>query len=306
MISDRGSERQTRPRLVFVTGDFSSGSTLLFNLFRASDAFHCLYEPLHEYLLEYLVWPLQVNPHHPNTVDYFGGFRGFRRIPRLFDPTWATKRLYMDRALPVPRLRRYLEYLVDTSLERRCAVMLKFNRMCFRLGWLKHRFPEARIIHVRRDMDSQWQSLVRRAQENHGREDVGQDSVHFSSFRMGLNCDELAGQFPELAAEANSSGYERFCRYWKLSDREQSKFADLTVTLESLRSDLATPLGEISRCVGARFDATAMKRLLSANPTPEAPGPVRWWRQSVHRMGRAYAKYYVRARQVVLRRLPDA
>lgn len=41
--------------LVFVTGDFCSGSTLMFTLFRKTGLYYCLYEPLHERLPEYVI-----------------------------------------------------------------------------------------------------------------------------------------------------------------------------------------------------------------------------------------------------------
>jgi hypothetical protein len=287
--------RESAP-LVFVTGDFSSGTTLVFNIFRSTRSYHCLYEPLHGQLLEYLVWPLPVDPHHPNTSSYFREYRGFRRIPHLYDPEWGRKDLFLPPEAEVPGLSRYLDYLVQESLARRSAVMFKVNRFGFRLGWLRRRFPDARIVHVRRDLDSQWGSLVRRAQENHGRADVGQESVHFSSFRMGAICDDLAPTFGELAASANGSGYERFARLWRRSDAEQSRWADLTVELRTLQGDLPTALDAIGRCVGTEFDPVASAAILARGPKRRGVGPRERLLGGVNRLGRSYAKMHVKVR----------
>src|SRR3954453_23020529 len=63
--------------LVFLSGDFCSGSTLLFTLFRKAGAYYCLYEPLHEDILEYLIWPLNVYEHHYFVENYHSEYRGF-------------------------------------------------------------------------------------------------------------------------------------------------------------------------------------------------------------------------------------
>jgi hypothetical protein len=263
-------------------------------------AFHCLYEPLHGRLLEYLVWPPQVDPHHPNTSSYFREYRGFRRLPRLFDARWARTDLFLPPDAHAPGLFRYLDYLAEESWARCPSALFKSNRIGFRLGWLHRHFPTARILHVRRDPESQWQSLVRRAQEHHGRDDVGQESVHFTSFCMGAICDDLAGAYPALAACASRSGHERFLRYWRTSDEEQSRWADLTVSLATLKEDLPSALAEMGGCVGVRFDPEASAAVLARGPAPQASGATRWLRNGLHRAGRAYARLHVRVGSALL------
>ena len=89
---------------MFLSGDFSSGSTLLFTLFRKTGAYHCLYEPLHERLLEYLVRPLRVYSHHYYVDDYFSEYAGFDEIPALFDPRWGSSGLFLPAGAEAPEL----------------------------------------------------------------------------------------------------------------------------------------------------------------------------------------------------------
>src|SRR5207248_376337 len=101
--------------LVIVTGDFSSGTTLLFSLFRKTGDFYCLYEPLHEKLLEYLIYPLRPDEHHPFVEPYFSEYKGFRGLARLFKPEWATSQLRLTADDEAPDLFRYLSYLIGVA-----------------------------------------------------------------------------------------------------------------------------------------------------------------------------------------------
>ncbi len=289
--------------LVFVTGDFSSGSTLLFTLFRKTGSFHCLYEPFHERLLEYLIWPLRAYDRHFHVDDYFTEYRGFRQVPRLFDPVWGLSQLHRDATDRDPQLYRYLSYVIGQSFGRRSRVMLKFNRATFRLGWLKARFPTARIVHVYRDKDDQWNSIVRRSQEFYGREDVGQNRVDFNGFSLQRWCDDLQHTYPELAASACSSGYERFSRLWDLSYREHTRHADVSVALADLTADFRTTGGEIFETVGCPVDLHHLDSFVvrSAAPGAMAPGrlvkAMRSIRRRVDNLGHRYARVRVRLRR---------
>src|SRR5262249_36166692 len=104
--------------LVFLSGDFCSGSTLLFTLFRATGKYHCLYEPLHPRLREYLIWPFRAYEHHYFVKDYFNEFAGFNRIDDLFNPAWAQSNLYLTAESRADDLYRFLSYLIGTAFGR--------------------------------------------------------------------------------------------------------------------------------------------------------------------------------------------
>ena len=248
--------------LVIVSGDFSSGTTLLFTLFRRTGDFYCLYEPLHEKLLEYLIYPLRPDEHHPFVEPYFTEYKGFRELPSLFKAEWAANRLYLPPEGDASDLYRYLSYLIGTAFGRKERVLLKENRFPFRLGWVRSRFPAARIVHIYRDREDQWKSIVRRGQEYVGREDIGQNRTDFAGFSVAAWCDDLSGVFPELAASNFQNGHDRFAKLWELSYDEQHRYADLSISLGELTRDFEATCARLSACVGYELDAARLKEVV--------------------------------------------
>jgi len=247
-------------KLVFISGDFSSGSTLLWTLFRKTGQYHCLYEPLHEKLLQYLIYPLRAYEHHFFADNYFSEYKDFKEIRNLFNPEWGERNFYLSSIQDEDRLYKYLKYIIDMSFQRSGKAVLKFNRATFRLGWLKSKFPEAKIVHIYRDPGKQWNSIVRRSQAHHGRIDVGQNGVNFNGMSMAIWCDDLQQRYPALHAANSDNGYERFRKLYNLSYAEHLKYADISVKYEDLVSDFEPVCGQLWQCVGCDSDIEALKK----------------------------------------------
>lgn len=281
--------------LVFVSGDFCSGSTLLFTLFRATEEYYCLYEPLHERLLEYLIWPLRTYEHHYFVGNYFEELKRFKRVPELFDPRWGTQDLYLDEHDEADGLYRYLSYLIDEASSRRAKVLIKENRLPFRLAWLKARFPNAKVVHIRRDPESQWKSIVKRGQAQLGREDIGQGSVHFPGFNVARWCEDLKNRFPQLKPECSSSGFERFSKLWQASDDQQRRHADISIDYRTLTHDFEAVCAQLRATLGCEFNLASLRELVVPDgdqaPLANRPRPVR---DLIDRAGRKYARLRVR------------
>ncbi len=279
--------------LVIVSGTFSSGTTLPFTLFRQAADFCCLYEPLHERVREYLVWPLRAYEGHHFVGDYFSELRRFRAIPDLFDPAWGTSRLHLGPGDTEEGLYRYMTYLVGTGFERSPKVLIKENRLSFRLGWIRANFPAAKILHVWRDCDEQWASIVKRGQRATGRDDVGQGSVHFAGFNLARWCEDLAGVYPELAASRSVDGRDRFGKLWALSKAEHERYSDVSVCLSDLRQDFAPSWMRVADGLGCGFDIDALQRLVvsdaASRPVPQN-GPAERAAVLLDRAGRRYAR----------------
>jgi hypothetical protein len=288
--------------LVFVSGDFCSGSTLVFTLFRKTGEYHCLYEPLHERLPEYLFWRLPVYKHHFFVDDYFSEYKGFDKIPILFDPKWGNSELFLPPEAEADELYRYLSYLIETAFGRRDKVVLQFNRATFRLGWLRAKFPEAKVVHIYRDKEAQWNSMVRRGQEHLGREDIGQGDVTFQGFNIAAWCEDLKHRFPELDANNFRTGYERFCKLWELSYAQNRSYADLSVGYWDLTHDFEATCRKIWDCVGCESDIAALKQYV-VPPEKQKPvaaqgaAPWRTTQNLVDRAGRRYARFRVQLRR---------
>src|SRR5579864_2553648 len=215
--------------LVFVSGDFCSGSTLMFTLFRKTGLYYCLYEPLHEDLPEYLVWERSDDLDHHFFVDnYYGEMRRFDRIPELHTRRWGNRDLYLAPDADADDLYRYLSYVIGSAFGRSPRVMVKENRIAFRLGWIRSHFPQAKIIHIYRDKESQWKSNVRRVQEYKRQQNVGQDRADYNGFAMATSCEDLKPVFPELDAGNFKTGFERFSALWDRSFAESRRYADIS------------------------------------------------------------------------------
>lgn len=289
--------------LVFVTGDFCSGSTLLFTLFRKTGQYYCLYEPLHEKLPEYLLWPPLPDDydHHFFVDNYYAEMKGFDRIPELLNPCWGNSGLYLPPEADADDFYRYFSYLIGTALGRALRVMLKENRLAFRLGWLRAKFPHAKIVHIYRNKDDQWKSNVRRVQAYKGKEDVGQDKVTYNGFNVAKYCEELKSTFPELDARHFKTGYERFCKLWELSFAEHKKYADISIDYGTLIRDFETTCKRLWECLGVtNIDTTALKKFVVPSEKQKEmlkrPGGLgKRARLLIDRVGRRYARARLRA-----------
>src|SRR5262245_34254407 len=134
--------------LVFVSGDFCSGSTLLFTLFRKTGKYYCLYEPLHELMLEYLYWPLPPDDHHFFVEKYHSELKGFDKIPDLFNPRWGNSNLFLPPEKDADDLYRYLSYLIGKAFGRANNVMFNENRLNYSLEWMGFVIPTIIVIYV--------------------------------------------------------------------------------------------------------------------------------------------------------------
>jgi hypothetical protein len=287
------SSQSPQAKVVFLTGDYCSGSTLMFTLFRNTGEFYCLYEPLHSLIRQYQIWPLTPYEHHFHVGSYFDELRDFRRIPDLFAPQWAVSELLLEAGDDHPALRRYLDYLIEEAGRRGSRVAIKENRLAFRLGWVRQNYPDARIVHIHRACESQWSSVVRRVQSHLGRDDVGQDDPGFAGFNIAAWCDDLALHFPELTADRSATGFERFSKLWARSMEYGRRHADLAVSFEELTSDFDQTWRRIATCVGSACPAEALAGLVvspqrSASALARSSGPSALDR-AVHRAGRRYA-----------------
>lgn len=248
--------------LVFVTGDFCSGSTLLFTLFRKSAEFYCLYEPLHDKLPEYLHRRLPPDDHHYFVENYFREYKGFRDITSLHRTSWALRDFYLGPDDQDDALYRYLSYLIGASFARSPRILLKENRFAFRSSWLRANFPGARIVHIWRDCPDQWKSVVSRGQVYLRRQDIGQDAVTFNGFSIATWCDDLSVRFPMLRAEHSENGYQRFSKLWELSREEGRRSADISVNYRELVRDFDRVWGQIRACAAMRAQADELRRFI--------------------------------------------
>jgi hypothetical protein len=143
---------------VFISGRFRSGSTMLWNVFRQAPDCTAYYEPLNERR-----WfsPQSrgghTDPTHKQVSDYWREYDGLVELADLYEEDWIRRDLFMPTGFWAPKLRRYIEILIARAKGK---AVLQFNRVDFRLPWLRSAFPRSRIVHLYRHPRDQWLSTL--------------------------------------------------------------------------------------------------------------------------------------------------
>lgn len=233
---------------VFVTARFRSGSTFLWQLFKNIQGVTCYYEPLNEarwFLLNRTTAPLDQT--HIGVDDYRAEYDGMEDLSQWFDPDWAFRRLYMDETSHDPRLQRYITELISRAKGR---AVLQFNRVDFRLPWLRAHFPEARILHLYRHPREQWMSILGKGAR------IGLDFRLDSA--LAENPDgfytlewarDLRHVFPFLEPE-DRHPYELHYLLWRLSYSFGQAYSDKSVCYEDMIGDFEGTFDDICKAMG--------------------------------------------------------
>ena len=264
----------SRPAL-FLTSRFRTGSTFLWQLMNAIDGVTCYYEPLNA-----RVWVKEaeepraasgagarVDPSHKGVQNYAAQYAGLSHLAAHHSAEWSTHNLWMDAQSFDWPMRRYLAGLIDAVPG---YPVLQFNRVDFRLRWLRCQFPAAKIVHLIRNPRAQWHSSL-----------FGQKLAHditvadfdpFDRFYLGHWTRDLAGVFPILNAPPDLPAYGLFYLLWRLSDLHGRAEADLTIRYEDLLGDITSTLDEILALMNSApagpqsalsYDADTMRAMIA-------------------------------------------
>lgn len=233
---------------IFITARFRSGSTFLWQLFRNIDGITCNYEPLNE--AEWMAKDsdaTQVDATHLGVDDYRLEYAGLEDLAEHFDPAWAFQQLYMDETHHNPKLEYYISQLINRTPGR---TVLQFNRVDFRLPWLRAHFPQARILHLYRHPREQWMSIIGKgaAVRPDDRIKPGQiDSL--DGFYTLEWARDLRHVFPFLEP-AGRHLYELHYLLWRLSYSLGRAYGDVSISYEDLIGNFEQVAGEMFHAVG--------------------------------------------------------
>lgn len=260
-----GGERHDGEGAVFISGRFRSGSTLLWNIFRHVANCTAYYEPLNErQWFNPRVRGSQTDATHRGVVNYWHEYEGLEELGKYYREDWIRRDLYMPEAFWAPELRRYIEILLKRAAGR---PVLQFNRVDFRLPWLRAQFPRAKVVHLYRHPRDQWISSLQGGSA-FPLDGQSRDFGPCDKFYLLMWARDLAHHFPFLDVRRDGHPYELFYFIWKLSYLFGRQYADVSLGYEQL---LRAPARELSRLFDLlQLDAPideALLKLIEPNPS---------------------------------------
>lgn len=212
---------------IFITARFRTGSTLLWNIFRQIPGVVAFYEPLHEQLPQLIECNPPPQPTHDFVDTYFNEYPPAAELAQHHRPEFGLCRLHLEAGKAYPQLKSYIQYLLDSVGGDKTPV-LQFNRVDFRLSWLRANFPQARLIHLYRAPRDQWLSAIT-GDPNYQDEDTESDPYLQTTWAR-----DLYQQFPFLAGPFIRHPYQQHYYLWKLSYLAGRRLADLSIAYEEL------------------------------------------------------------------------
>ena len=142
-------------------------------------------------------------------------------------------------------MREYVAQLVRLAAGR---AALKFNRIDFRLPWVRRHFPDARIVHVYRHPRNQWCSMLGDLSRFPAGAPADQFPPH-DRFYLLPWVQDLKYHFPFLE-EPNLEPYRQSYYLWKLSYLFGVDLADYSIPFERLTADFAREWPRLMAAVG--------------------------------------------------------
>jgi len=233
-----------RSDIVFITGRFRSGSTLLWNVFRQLDQCTAYYEPFNERRwFDPTARGEGTDGTHRGVSDYWREYNGLGELGQYFSDEWPNTKLFMDSQCWRPAMKRYIEILVEKANGR---PILQFNRIDFRLPWISHYFPNAKIVHLFRHPRDEWFSCLFHDRCKH-RDCSLQEFFEFEGFYLQAWSRDLQHHFPFLSVEAIHHPYHLFYFLWRLSYMFGMEYAHCSVAYEHLVESSRRTLTELFR-----------------------------------------------------------
>lgn len=248
-----GTSRDNAP--IFITARFRSGSTFLWQLFRALPDITAYYEPLNENRW-FLNLEYRTDPSHIGATDYDREYAGLSHLDAFYDENWIYKNFHMAAQDHDPNLVNYIQGLISATDKR---PVLQFNRMDFRLQWLRAHFPSAILLHLYRDPRQQWMSI----QKDGGlvsRTYKYAAGDHFDLFYLFDWVRDLRRMFPFLEPEGRHP-YALHYYLWRMSYIYGRAFCDLSICYEELVENFSPVMDKILDTASIPVDSDGMENL---------------------------------------------
>ena len=218
---------------IFVTGRFRSGTTLLWNLFRHTDGCTAYYEPFNERRwFDPAFRGRNLDTTHVGVKDYWAEYEGLGHLAAYYDEDWTRHELLLGPTSWMPEMRCYIDALVERSSGR---PVLQFNRIDFRLPWIRHNYPSAKIVHICRHPREQWLSTI--ARTGLSRDDPLESFMQQDGFYLYAWARDLSEQFPFLEDFEHLHPYKISYFLWRLSHMFAVAYGDISIQMETLMDE---------------------------------------------------------------------
>jgi hypothetical protein len=281
-----------RDDVLFITARFRSGSTVLWNLFRHLDGCTAYYEPFNERRwFDPAARGTHTDPTHRGVGDYWREYEGLADLGRYYRESWIERDLFMDAQSWDPDMKRYVEALIDGAPGR---AVLQFNRIDFRLGWFRHHFPRAKLLHLYRHPRDQWcSSLV--DPEAVPRDLTVAEFARHDHFYLRSWARDLRYHFPFLDEGLAGHPYRLFYYVWKLSYLFGRRYAHHSLAFEDLTASPERCLEEMFGALGIQGAPVARLARLVEEPRSgrwRAYAPEGWFREQEAACERVLAEFF--------------
>lgn len=219
---------------IFVTGRFRSGSTLVWNIFRQLKSCCSFYEPFNE-----RKWFLiqdgngYVDHTHLNVDEYWREYEGMAFLEKHYREAWISRDLFMSANAFDVQMYDFIQGIAGLTTNR---AVLQFNRVDFRLPWLRRKFPDSKILHVYRNPRDQWCSTLAHSVP------FGRDAGTLAEFQASDGfyltawIVDLQHSFPFLADCWEQHPYVAHYYLWRLSYLFGTTYSHASVGMEQLVS----------------------------------------------------------------------
>ncbi len=242
------NREETEKDCIFITGRYRTGTTFLYSLFSYLENTAVFYEPLHPDLLEYLDQSQNLSEQlkalnsHTFKGQYFEEYKVLNRdiLFSLHQKEFGSRKLIMSTVDSYYDLKNYLFFLIR-SLPDLPLKILQFNRVDFRLGWLKKNFPNALIVNLRRnprDIYASYRSVNTRNMGENNEKEIG--GLFYLDQYINL-LGKLSS--PQICVQQMNT-YEKIYFLNQLSNLWSDYLADVILDYEELVED---PVGITSR-----------------------------------------------------------
>lgn len=279
---------------IFITARFRTGSTLFWSLFRHVEGCTSYYEPLNERRwFDPEVRGDRIDRTHLGAEEYWREYEGLSHLTRFYRDRWIDRDLFMDGTVDDAALESYIQALIDAAPGR---AVLQFNRVDFRLPWLRSRFPDARIVHLYRHPRDQWcSSLVDPAAVPR---DIGvREFGPLDRFYLISWATDLSYVYPFLHPDRAEHPYDLFYLIWRLSYAFGRRYADASFGLEAFTTHPETELPRLLAACRVNADEVPLRGLIVPQPAGKwkAWADQDWFAAREARADALLASYFRRA-----------